>query len=148
MKQKWSLWKFPLNLLNTGSKKLENFFLQITFIIHGLTFYIGILYLIKVKRKMSFSFSKNTVFFLSITLLLFFRIYLNTYTNIPLHFDEAQYWSWSQEIAWGYFSKPPLLAWIIGANNYFCGDTEFCIRLPVPILYFLATIFIFFTQSS
>ena len=95
---------------------------------------------------MSFSFSKNAVFFLSITLLLFFRIYLNTYTNIPLHFDEAQYWSWSQEIEWGYFSKPPLLAWIIGANNYFCGATEFCIRLPVPILYFLATIFIFYSS--
>ena len=27
--------------------------------------------------------------------------------------------------------------------QYFCGSTEFCIRLPIPILYFIATIFIF-----
>ncbi len=24
--------------------------------------------------------------------------------------DEAQYWSWAQAPAWGYFSKPPMIA--------------------------------------
>ena len=97
---------------------------------------------------MSFSYSKYNLFYLPFSacllfLILFLRIYFNVYLDTPLHFDEAQYWSWSQNLEWGYFSKPPVLAWIIGISSYICGDTEFCIRLPVPILYFIATIFIF-----
>jgi 4-amino-4-deoxy-L-arabinose transferase-like glycosyltransferase len=34
-------------------------------------------------------------------------------SNVDLFTDEAQYWSWSRELSWGYFSKPPLIAWII-----------------------------------
>ncbi len=99
---------------------------------------------------MSFSFSKYNLYYLHVTVLflliiLFLRIYLISITNNPLHFDEAQYWSWSQDPKWGYFSKPPLLAWIISVSNYLCGNTETCIRLPVPILYFVATIFVFFS---
>ncbi len=99
---------------------------------------------------MLFSYSKFNLFYFPVTfllllLILFLRIYLNAYLNVPLHFDEAQYWSWSLSPAWGYFSKPPLLAWIISISNYTCGDSEFCIRLPVPILYFFATIFVYFS---
>ena len=32
--------------------------------------------------------------------------------------DEAQYWAWSRELAFGYFSKPPLLAWIIAGTDH------------------------------
>src|SRR5205809_975892 len=31
---------------------------------------------------------------------------------VDLFFDEAQYWTWSRELAFGYFSKPPLLAYV------------------------------------
>ena len=101
---------------------------------------------------MSFSYFKNRLFYISILalfllLILFLRIYLNSYLNIPLHFDEAQYWSWSKDPEWGYFSKPPMLAWIISISNYFCGSTESCIRVTMPILYYMSTIFIFFLQK-
>lgn len=101
---------------------------------------------------MSFSYFKNRLLFISISalfllLILFLRIYLNSYLNIPLHFDEAQYWSWSKDPAWGYFSKPPVLAWIISISNYFCGNTERCIRITMPILYYMSTIFIFFSTK-
>ena len=35
--------------------------------------------------------------------------------NSPLELsaDEAQYWLWSNHLSWGYFSKPPLIAWLI-----------------------------------
>lgn len=52
-----------------------------------------------------------------------------------LFFDEAQYWSWSREPAFGYYSKPPLIAWIIGLATQICGDSTFCIRAPAPILH-------------
>jgi 4-amino-4-deoxy-L-arabinose transferase-like glycosyltransferase len=52
-----------------------------------------------------------------------------------LFFDEAQYWSWSLEPAFGYYSKPPLIAWVISAATATCGSSEFCIRLPAPIFH-------------
>jgi 4-amino-4-deoxy-L-arabinose transferase-like glycosyltransferase len=56
-------------------------------------------------------------------------------STVDLFSDEAQYWDWSRQPAWGYFSKPPLLAWIIAAARQVCGDGEECIRAPAPILY-------------
>ena len=47
-----------------------------------------------------------------------------------LYVDEAQYWSWAQHPAWGYFSKPPLIAWLIGLSQSVCGSGEACIRTP------------------
>lgn len=47
-----------------------------------------------------------------------------------LYVDEAQYWSWAQHPAWGYFSKPPLIAWLIGLSQSVCGTGEACIRAP------------------
>lgn len=52
-----------------------------------------------------------------------------------LFVDEAQYWLWAQEPALGYYSKPPMIAWVIGLFGAFCGDSTFCVRLPAPILH-------------
>lgn len=52
-----------------------------------------------------------------------------------LFFDEAQYWSWAQEPAFGYYSKPPLIAWLIGATTTICGDGEACLRSASPVLH-------------
>ncbi|MEO0883673.1 MAG: glycosyltransferase family 39 protein [Pseudomonadota bacterium] len=49
--------------------------------------------------------------------------------------DEAQYWRWSTELGWGYYSKPPLIAWIIAASTSLFGDSEWAIRLPAPLLH-------------
>src|SRR4029077_14439323 len=49
--------------------------------------------------------------------------------------DEAQYWAWSQAPAFGYFSKPPLIAWIVAVAGRLCGGSEACIRAPVPLFY-------------
>lgn len=59
-------------------------------------------------------------------------LYLN---GTDLFFDEAQYWAWSEEPALGYFSKPPLIAWLIGAATTVCGIGEACVRLPSPLLH-------------
>lgn len=57
-------------------------------------------------------------------------------STVDLFFDESQYWAWSRELAFGYFSKPPLLAWIIALSEHVCGSSEACIRAPSPVLYF------------
>jgi 4-amino-4-deoxy-L-arabinose transferase-like glycosyltransferase len=57
------------------------------------------------------------------------------YSEVDLFFDESQYWAWSRELAFGYFSKPPLLAWVIAGAEAVCGSAEACIRAPAPVFY-------------
>ena len=45
--------------------------------------------------------------------LLGLRLVALTLNGTNLFFDEAQYWTWSQDLDFGYYSKPPLIAWII-----------------------------------
>lgn len=63
------------------------------------------------------------------------RLALLWTNRTELQFDEAQYWTWSQSLALGYFSKPPLIAWIIRATTELCGDGEACVRLGAPLLH-------------
>jgi 4-amino-4-deoxy-L-arabinose transferase-like glycosyltransferase len=49
--------------------------------------------------------------------------------------DEAQYWVWSQQPALGYYSKPPLVAWLIALTTGLFGDSEFAVRLSAPLLH-------------
>ena len=67
---------------------------------------------------------------------------LITLLNQPLElfFDEAQYWIWAQAPAWGYFSKPPIIAWIISLTTKICGDSEPCIRSGAPLAYMVGTL--------
>jgi len=63
----------------------------------------------------------------------------------PVHFDEAQYWAYGQELDWGYYSKPPLVAWVIRAATELGGDTLFALRLASPIAHALIGWLIFLT---
>ncbi len=67
--------------------------------------------------------------------LLAVRLFALSLNATDLFFDEAQYWSWSLKPAFGYYSKPPLIAWIIRAAGDACGVSEFCVRLPSPIIH-------------
>ena len=63
----------------------------------------------------------------------------------PVHFDEAQYWAYGQALDWGYFSKPPLVAWLIRAATDLFGDSLFALRLASPISHALVAWLIFLT---
>lgn len=49
---------------------------------------------------------------------------------MEMHFDEAQYWEWSRVPDWGYYSKGPLVAWLIALSEYLFGHGEWQTRLP------------------
>jgi 4-amino-4-deoxy-L-arabinose transferase-like glycosyltransferase len=78
-----------------------------------------------------------------ITVLTLVRLAGLTFSTVDLFFDEAQYWAWSREPAFGYFSKPPLLAWTIALAEHLCGGSEACIRAPAPILYFGTSLLVY-----
>jgi 4-amino-4-deoxy-L-arabinose transferase-like glycosyltransferase len=48
---------------------------------------------------------------------------------LELYPDEAQYWLWSRTLAFGYWSKPPMIAWAIRAATTL-GNAEAWVRLP------------------
>lgn len=56
-------------------------------------------------------------------------------TPLSLHPDEAQYWTWSRTLDWGYFSKPPLVAWAIAATTAAFGNDPWAVRLSAPFLH-------------
>ncbi|MDO5646990.1 glycosyltransferase family 39 protein [Paracoccus sp. (in: a-proteobacteria)] len=50
--------------------------------------------------------------------------------------DESQYWLWGQRFDFGYYSKPPAIAWLIGAVTTLAGsDAAFWLRAPAPVLH-------------
>src|ERR1700760_3033984 len=70
-----------------------------------------------------------------VTLLMVVRLLGLKLSEVGLFYDEAQYWSWAQDLSPGYPTKPPLLAWLLFGVQNVCGDTEWCLRAPAPVLY-------------
>ena len=64
---------------------------------------------------------------------------------LGLHGDEAQYWAWSRSFEWGYFSKPPMIAWVIGATTAVFGNAEWAVRLSSPLIHPLTAYILFRT---
>lgn len=84
------------------------------------------------------------VLIIGLAVLLCFRLLALATNGTDLFFDEAQYWVWGQEPAFGYYSKPPLIGWIIGVAGAACGNGEFCVRLPSPLVHTATAIAVFF----
>ena len=61
----------------------------------------------------SFTADSNHLVFLIILALTLFRTAALAISPLELGVDEAQYWLWSQTPDFGYFTKPPLIAWIL-----------------------------------
>lgn len=80
------------------------------------------------------------VFAIGLTLL---RIVVLILSGADLGPDEGQYWFWSETPAFGYFSKPPLVAWSIAATTGVFGDAEWAVRLSAPIYQLGAATFAF-----
>lgn len=57
--------------------------------------------------------------------------------------DEAQYWVWSLDPALGYYSKPPLVAWIIWASTLAFGDATFGVRMTSPLAHAATALLLF-----
>src|SRR5580693_3249 len=52
----------------------------------------------------------------------------------PLTFDEAYYWIWSKNLAFGYYDHPPGVALVIRLGTMIAGDTELGVRLVSILL--------------
>ncbi|MBI1264713.1 MAG: phospholipid carrier-dependent glycosyltransferase [Alphaproteobacteria bacterium] len=64
-----------------------------------------------------------------------------------LYADETQYWLWSRELDWGYFSKPPMIAWLIALSTGLFGDSDPAVRLFAPLLHAVTAGFLGLTAA-
>jgi hypothetical protein len=76
--------------------------------------------------------------------------YLAFDCSLDLAPDEAHYWDWSRQLDWSYYSKGPLVAWLIHASCWPAGDaTMLAVRLPALFcgMLLLAGLYVFTVQS-
>lgn len=66
------------------------------------------------------------------------------YAGIGLGPDEAQYWTWSQALDWGYYSKPPGIAWQIWLGTRLFGQTEIGVRFFAIALSFAQSLAVYY----
>jgi 4-amino-4-deoxy-L-arabinose transferase-like glycosyltransferase len=72
----------------------------------------------------------NTV--LTVSAMVVLRLAAAAWT--PLTFDEAYYWTWSKNLAGGYYDHPPMVALVIRLGTMIAGDTELGVRLVSILL--------------
>lgn len=75
----------------------------------------------------------------AIVLVTVLRILGLAFNRTDLFVDEAQYWLWGREMAFGAYSKPPLIGWIIrAATTLSGGESTFDVRLAAPVIHGIA----------
>ena len=90
---------------------------------------------------------KNLIYLLCLVFI-FFKFVSIYLTNLDLFGDEAQYWIWSQALDFGYYSKPPLLSWVIALVSNLFGSSFFVLKtIPVSI-YCLTSLVVYFISKK
>ncbi len=79
----------------------------------------------------------NKILLPSFVVLLLLKIGALNFTTFNLFGDEAQYWLWSKDIEFGYFSKPPFLSWIIRVYTEILGSSFVSLKLLPSFVYLL-----------
>jgi len=79
----------------------------------------------------------NKILLPSFIVLLLLKIGALNFTTFNLFGDEAQYWLWSKDIDFGYFSKPPFLSWIIRVYTEILGNSFVSLKLLPSFVYLL-----------
>lgn len=65
-----------------------------------------------------------------------------------LYVDEAYYWVWSQHFDWGYYSKPPMVAWAISVATSLFGDGSLVLKSVSILIYPLTATVIYLAAKE
>ena len=82
--------------------------------------------------------------FLFVILALTAKIVAVFLTDFDLFGDEGQYWLWSKNLDLGYYSKPPLLAWLLGLFTLLFGNSFEALKIFPITAYLISSVSIFF----
>jgi len=89
-------------------------------------------------EERTFRWALWSVFLITVARLLWLAL-----DRTDLYPDEAQYWVWAQHLDWGYFSKPPMVAWLIAVSTRIFGNTGPGVRMLSPLLHFATAMTIY-----
>jgi 4-amino-4-deoxy-L-arabinose transferase-like glycosyltransferase len=87
--------------------------------------------------------NKKYLLLLALLLKASLMVFFISLNYIGLGPDEAQYWTWSQKLDIGYYSKPPAIAWQIYLGCKMLGHCELGVRFFSVILSFLQAFSLF-----
>lgn len=76
------------------------------------------------------------------SLLLIFLLNLVQALGLELAHDEAYYWIYSQNLSWGYYDHPPMVAFFIKIGTTLFGNNEFGVRIFFNLATLLSLYFI------
>lgn len=62
--------------------------------------------------------------------------------------DEAYYWDWGRQLDYGYYSKPPFIAWLYAFTDWIGNGTLFGIRAMAAVLGTASALVLFFLTSA
>ena len=81
--------------------------------------------------------SADKLLLTSILVLVVARFIAILASPLELGVDEAQYWLWGQELDFGYYSKPPLIGWVLGMTDALFGSSAAATRSLAPFLHLI-----------
>ncbi|QIE99977.1 glycosyltransferase family 39 protein [Roseimicrobium sp. ORNL1] len=62
-------------------------------------------------------------------------LYLPLFCSVTdLAGDESYYWEWGRRPDWGYYSKPPMIGWLMGVTGLCTGHAEWGVRLAALLM--------------
>jgi 4-amino-4-deoxy-L-arabinose transferase-like glycosyltransferase len=67
--------------------------------------------------------------------------------GIDVSTEEAQYWLWSKNLAWSYYSKPPLIAWMNYLSSLIFSHSEFVVKFNAILIGFIAPFPLYFLSK-
>jgi 4-amino-4-deoxy-L-arabinose transferase-like glycosyltransferase/membrane-associated phospholipid phosphatase len=85
----------------------------------------------------------STVLFVFLLAISVFRIYYIQRGPLDLSPDEAHYWEWSRRLDWSYYSKGPMIAYLIYLGTTIFGNSVFGIRVMAVIFSSLSSVFLY-----
>lgn len=80
---------------------------------------------------------------LILTIVTALRVLAWVWLDVDLFVDEAQYWLWSTQPDLGYYSKPPMVAWLIHLSTTLLGHGELAIKAAALVLYPLTAVLVY-----
>jgi membrane-associated phospholipid phosphatase len=102
-----------------------------------------VIYLFGYARTRYKSRPHTTVLYGSLLVLSVFRIFYILHGPLDLGPDEAHYWEWSRHLDLSYYSKGPMIAYLIALGTAIFGDTLFGVRFLAVILSVLSSLLLY-----
>lgn len=95
--------------------------------------------------RMTSFLQRNWLWITAVLGLTLYRLVAGFQNPLPFQVDEAQYVGWSYAPSFGYYSKPPFIAWAINGGHNICmaaniSGLEGCSRLLQPVAFLIATL--------